>query len=71
MFVNKNVPRKTSIVPIQCQNVNGLPKYTIEIIKLTNLRNVVTNVTVSDVHSVVNTNTLLMQTYCVNVLNIK
>ncbi len=63
MLVNKNVPKNTKKVPIQCQNVNLFPKYTIDISKLTNFLSVVTSVTVNDVHSVVKTNTLEMQTY--------
>ena len=61
--MNKNVPRNTKKVPIQCQNVNSFPKYTIDISKLTNFLRVVTSVTVNDVHSVVKTKTLEIQTY--------
>lgn len=48
--------------------VNGLLKYTIENSNDTNLRKVTTSVTVSDVHSVVNTNTEPMHIYCVKQL---
>ena len=39
------------------------PKYIMEIMRLKNLRNVTTSVTVSDVHSVVKINTERMHTY--------
>lgn len=57
------VPTKTKMVPIQCQAVKGFRKYRMEMIRLTNLRNVTTNVTVREVHSVVKMKTPRMQTY--------
>jgi len=53
MSVNIKVPENTKNVPSQCMKVNSFLKYTIEKSRLTNFRSVTTNVTVSDVHSVV------------------
>lgn len=61
--VNITVPRKTKIVPIQWYSVKGFLKYIIEKIRDKNFRNVMTKVTVSDVHSAVNVKTELMHTY--------
>lgn len=61
--VNIRVPPNTNEVANQCSAVNGLPKYTIEKIRETNLRNVTTKVTVREVHSVVRMKTERMQIY--------
>ncbi|KRX20172.1 hypothetical protein T07_11592 [Trichinella nelsoni] len=45
--MKSRVPPKTRAVPIQCCTVNGLPKSSIDDIKLINFRMVMTSVTVS------------------------
>ena len=56
------VPPNTSTVPSQWVIVNGLLKYQMLKSSETNFLKVTTKVTVKDEHSVVRTNTALMQT---------
>lgn len=56
---------------MKCTGVNGFLKYAIETSNDRNLRNVITSVTVSDEHSVVNVKTDLAHTYCVAATMIK
>lgn len=61
--VNMRVPAKTRTAPIQWSVVNGLLKYTIDKIRLTNFLRVTTRVTVSALHSAVRMNTERIQIY--------